>query len=62
MSEDQFAKLFQYVEKRFTDMDARFEEVRRDQADIRAAIAELSSQVRDYHNETLILTHQVDRF
>lgn len=61
MSDDQFTKLFQYVEKRFSDMDTKFEEVRQDQADVRAAIAELSSQVRDYHNETLILTHQVDR-
>jgi uncharacterized coiled-coil DUF342 family protein len=61
MSEDQFTKLFKYIEEFRADVDNRFEEVRRDQADIRAAIAELSAQVRDYHNETLILTRQVDR-
>lgn len=61
MSEDQFTKLFNYVERRFADMDKRFEEAAQDRADIRGAIAELSAQVRDYHNETLVMSHQMDR-
>lgn len=61
MSEDQFTKLFKYIQEFRADVNERFEEIHRDQADIRAAIAELSSQVRDYHNETLVLTRQVDK-
>ena len=61
MSEDQFTKLFRYVEKRFDSVDERFEEAARDRADIRGAIAELSAQVRDYHHEMIVLSHQVDR-
>lgn len=61
MSDDQFTKLFKYVEKRFDEMDGRFEEAARDRADIRGAIAELSAQVRDYHNETMFMSHQLNK-
>ena len=47
MSDDQFTKLFRYVER-------RFDEARQDGADIRGAIGALSAQVRDYHNESLL--------
>lgn len=39
------------MEKRFDEVDKKFEEAKTDRADIRGAIAELSAQVRDYHNE-----------
>jgi uncharacterized coiled-coil DUF342 family protein len=61
MSEDQFTKLFRYVEKRFDSVDKRFDEAGRDRADIRGAIAELSAQVRDYHNEMKFMSHQMDK-
>lgn len=61
MSDDQFTKLFKYMEKRFDVIDERFEEARRDREDIRGAVAELSAQVRDYHNESIFLNRQVDR-
>lgn len=61
MSEDQFTKLFKYVEKRFNGMDKKFDEAARDRADIRAAIGELSAQVRDYHNEMKFMSHQMDK-
>lgn len=61
MSDDQFTKLFNYVEQRFDKVDEKFEEARRDRADIRGAVAELSAQVRDYHTETILLTRQLDR-
>ena len=54
MSEDQFTKLFKYVEK-------RFDEARDDRADIRGAIAELSAQLRDYHREMIASSRQMDR-
>lgn len=44
MSEDQFARLCQYVEKRFNEMDAKLEEARHDRADIRATLAKLSAK------------------
>ena len=51
MSQDQFTQLFKYMEKRFDEVDKKFEEAKTDRADIRGAIAELSAQVRDYHDE-----------
>ena len=61
MSDDQFTKLFRYVERRFDGMDKKFEEASTDRADIRGAIAELSAQVRDYHNEMKFMSHQIDK-
>jgi uncharacterized coiled-coil DUF342 family protein len=57
MSDDQFTKLFRYIEEFRSDVDRRFEEEKREHADIRAAIAELSAQVRDYHHEMISLSH-----
>jgi len=61
MSEDQFTKLFKYMEKRFDAVDEQFENIRKDQIDIKGAIGELSAQVRDYHNEMSIGFHQLDK-
>jgi hypothetical protein len=47
--EDEFTKLFKYMQDMRSDMDKRFEEAAKDRADIRAAIAELGAQIRDYH-------------
>ena len=62
MSDDQITKLFKYVEKRFDAIDKKFDESAHDRADIRAAIGELSAQVRDYHNEMTVTSHQMDKF
>ena len=51
MNEEQFTKLFKYMEKRFNIVDEKFKEAVNDRADICGAIAKLSVQVRDYHNE-----------
>ena len=61
MSEDQFTQLFKYMEKRFDEVNKKFEEAKTDRADIRGAIAELSAQVRDYHNEMKFMSHQMDK-
>ena len=61
MSEDQFTKLFKYIEEFRKDVDKRFEEASIDRADIRSAIGELSAQVRDYHNEMKFMSHQMDK-
>ena len=61
MSEDQFMRLFKYVQKRFDAIDKQFETNHREHVDIRGAIGELSAQVRDYHNEVLMISRQLDR-
>ena len=43
MSEDEFNKLFKYVEKRFNEMDKKFDTVHDELTDIRGAIGELSA-------------------
>ncbi len=42
-------------------MEQKFEEAKQDRADIRGAIAELSAQVRDYHREMKLMSHQMDK-
>lgn len=42
-------------------MNERFENVDNKIADVYGAIAELSAQVRDYHHEMIVLSHQVDK-
>jgi len=61
MSDDQFTKLFKYIEEFRADVNKRFEEASQDRADIRGAIGELSAQVRDYHNEMTFSSRQLDK-
>lgn len=61
MSDDQFTKLFKYIEEFRTDVEGRFTEAKEDRADIRSAIAELGAQIRDYHHEMVAVSHQIDR-
>ena len=61
MNEDQFSKLFKYIEEFRKDVDKRFGQATTDRADIRGAIGELSAQVRDYHNEMKFMSHQMDK-
>jgi hypothetical protein len=61
MSKDQLTKLFKYVEKRFNEMNQKFEEASRNRADIRGPQRELSTQVRDSHNDMTLSSHQLDK-
>ncbi len=61
MSDDQFTKLFKYIQEFRTDVDRRFDEAAHDRADIRGAVAELGAQIREYHHEMIFLSRQVDR-
>lgn len=61
MKDDQYTKLFKYIEEFRSDVINRFQEASSDRADIRAAIGELSAQVRDYHNEMTITSHQMNK-
>lgn len=61
MSDDQFTKLFKYIQEFRADVDKKFDEARQDRADIRGVVGELSAQVRDYHNEMTFSSHQLDK-
>jgi len=61
MSDGQFTKLFKYIEKRFDGVDKHFEQVHDEVADLKGAVGELAGQIRDYHQEMIMLTHKVDR-
>jgi uncharacterized coiled-coil DUF342 family protein len=61
MNDDQFTKLFTYIEDFRADVNKKFEDESHDHADIRGAIGELSAQVRDYHTEMKVTSHQMDK-
>jgi uncharacterized coiled-coil DUF342 family protein len=61
MSDDQFTKLFKYMQEFRAAVDKQFEQNRKEHGEINAAIAELSAQVRDYHQEVLTMSRQMDR-
>lgn len=61
MSKDEFTKLFKYVEKRFDQMDDKLEDATADRAEIKASVVELGVQLKDYHQELVMLAHKVDR-
>lgn len=61
MSQDEFTKLFKYMEKRFDGVDKQFESVHGEIADLKGAVGELSGQIRDYHQEMVMLARKVDR-
>lgn len=61
MSSDEFDKLFKYIESFRRDVDKNFEMVRADIRENKMAIAELAGQIRDYHEEMIMLGRKVDR-
>jgi uncharacterized coiled-coil DUF342 family protein len=61
MSEDQFTKLFKYMQGMEKRIDARFDKQDKEIADLKGAVAELGGQIRDYHQEMIMLARKVDR-
>lgn len=61
MNDDQFTKLFKYIEDFRSEVKEEFAENKKEHADVRGAIGELSAQVRDYHNEMTVSSHQMDK-
>ena len=49
MSNDEFTKLFNYLEEFCKDVDVRFEEAAKERQEIKASVAELGGQIKDYH-------------
>lgn len=60
MSQDEFTKLFRYIEEMRTEMSGRFDTHDTRFDDLTAAVAELGGQIKDYHQEMLMLAHKVD--
>jgi archaellum component FlaC len=61
MSEDQFTKLFKYIESRFSDMDKRFDGVHQDIDGLRNAVDSFAKQALDLQQEFIMLSRKVDR-
>lgn len=59
MSDDQFSKLFKYMQEMRAEMNARFDDNAKEHADIRRAVAELGAQIRDYHQEMMMLARKL---
>ena len=61
MSEDEFTKLYKYMQKEFDKVNKKLEEhdVRFD--NVMSSIDGLTKLVTDYHQEMLMLAHKVDR-
>lgn len=61
MSQDEFTKLFKYIEAFRRDVDKRFDGVDTEIRDLKGAVADLGGQIRDYHQEMIMLARKVDR-
>lgn len=61
MEEDQFTKLFKYMEKRFDQMDERFNDVDKRFDAVQSQVDGLAKLIVEYHQEMVMLTRQVDR-
>jgi ferritin len=61
MSDDQFTKLFTYMEKRFDDVDRRFAEVDRQFAQVMGALDHLFKAQDKHEQERLAMIRQLDR-
>jgi putative heme iron utilization protein len=51
MRDDQFTKLYMYMQQRFGNIDDQFTEIRSDITGLRGDLGELSARVEGYHNE-----------
>lgn len=61
MSQDEFTRLFKYMESFRKDVDRRFDTQDAKIDSLAGAIADLGGQIRDYHQEMIMLARKVDR-
>lgn len=61
MSSEEFDKLFKYMEAFRHDVDKNFEMVRADIRETNMALGELAGQIRDYHEEMIMMGRKMDR-
>lgn len=61
MAQDEFAKLFKYMEKHFDSVDKRFEETHTKIDKVLNTVDGIAKAMTDYHQEMLMLAQKVDR-
>jgi len=61
MSQDEFTKLFKEIHKVNTNLLLHSEASSKEHGEINGAIGELGGQIRDYHQEMIMLARKVDR-
>jgi hypothetical protein len=61
MSDDQFDRLFKYMERRFADIDRRFERIDRRFDSLMNTMDSFAKQMEIYDHERLALGYKVDR-
>jgi hypothetical protein len=61
MSDDQFTKLFKYMEKRFDEVEIRFDEVNERIDKVMNTLLELAKRQEINDEERLVMGHQLDR-
>jgi hypothetical protein len=61
MSDDQFTKLFKYIQREFKKVDNRFEQTATNIAQLINTVDAYAKQTETYMQEMLVLGHKVDR-
>jgi len=61
MAQDEFTKLFGYMQKEFSAVNKKLERQDKRFDEVLGAIAELAADIKTYHQELLVLGHKVDR-
>jgi uncharacterized coiled-coil DUF342 family protein len=61
MSDDQFTKLFKYLQKEFADVRADISDVKKSVDTYAGAVDAYAKQTETYMQEMLALSHKVDR-
>jgi hypothetical protein len=62
MSQDEFTKLFSYMQGEFTDIKKGLENTAKSQVDVLTNTVDgLAGLIRDYQQEMLMIGHKVDR-
>ncbi|MCA9338350.1 hypothetical protein KC949_02230 [Candidatus Saccharibacteria bacterium] len=63
MSEDQFTRLFKYVEKRFDSIDTRLHDTatKKDVDNLRDTVIDFAGNLDTYAQEMAAMSHKIDR-
>jgi hypothetical protein len=61
MSDDQFTKLFKYMQREFNLIHRKFDNVDKKFDTFTGAVDAFAKQTEIYHQEMLVLNHQVNR-
>ena len=60
MNED-FSELIQYLDEKFTRIDQRFDEAKKDFIDLQTSVDTYAKKADTYFQEMVMLAHKVDR-